>query len=422
MDAVGDQLDRDNDIRNELKNDAIAQCQRIGKWVDAILITGDIAHAGKQDEYTFARNWLRDLCEGLNCEPGKVFTVPGNHDVDRSVIQESPIVSALQNQIRRSSGIEDELARTLRDEKAANLLFAPIKAYNDFALGYESNCGFRRLWWQRDFRLSEAPIVLRIVGLTSTILSGPDDRRDSLFLGERQCTQPNRDGYVYLSLCHHPPDWFSDSARIEDRLIDRVKIQLFGHQHLQRVRGIEDCVRISAGALHPDRKETGWKPGYNLIWIEGRTDGGKSCARVKVYSREWRDTPRITFFDLPNANGRYPSEYTVPVYQIPPGSENGHRDDDASTQTGIPSSPRSPAPIDSIGQTMAIIDRELLLTFAGLSFSKKNEILGSLDLLEESDSDAPDHIRFLNALKKAQERGLWQELTTAVSQASVDGE
>lgn len=50
-------FDPDRDIRNELKIDLKAQTQKLGKS-DAILVTGDVAYAGKKAEYDDAALWL----------------------------------------------------------------------------------------------------------------------------------------------------------------------------------------------------------------------------------------------------------------------------------------------------------------------------------------------------------------------------
>ncbi len=60
-DIVGHELDRDNDVRNELKITATSLCETLAQKVDAILITGDIAFAGQGEEYEFAKDWLENL-------------------------------------------------------------------------------------------------------------------------------------------------------------------------------------------------------------------------------------------------------------------------------------------------------------------------------------------------------------------------
>jgi 3',5'-cyclic AMP phosphodiesterase CpdA len=68
-----------------------------GLTPDLVVITGDLAHAGKAEEYQLAREWLdRELWPVLTAdraEPlprGRLLLVPGNHDVDARRWTSSP--------------------------------------------------------------------------------------------------------------------------------------------------------------------------------------------------------------------------------------------------------------------------------------------------------------------------------------------
>src|SRR4051794_33157633 len=91
----GDIFDPDSDLRNELERDVVRlRGTRIEK-VDGILVTGDIAFAGKKEEYERASAWLERLCDLLGCARDNVWVVPGNHDVDREVIKNSETLRTL---------------------------------------------------------------------------------------------------------------------------------------------------------------------------------------------------------------------------------------------------------------------------------------------------------------------------------------
>ncbi len=61
--------------------------------------------------------------------------------------------------------------------------------------------------------------------------------------------------------------------------------------------------------------------------------------------------------------------------------------------------------------------RDVGLKFYSLSFSKKSEIAGRLDLLEEEDMGQPDFERFRRVFIRAHERGKLAELAAAVRAA-----
>ena len=61
--------------------------------------------------------------------------------------------------------------------------------------------------------------------------------------------------------------------------------------------------------------------------------------------------------------------------------------------------------------------RDLGLRFYRLSFSKKSEIAGRLELLENEDMCLPDYERFRRVLFRAQERGKLGAFADAVTTA-----
>jgi hypothetical protein len=62
--------------------------------------------------------------------------------------------------------------------------------------------------------------------------------------------------------------------------------------------------------------------------------------------------------------------------------------------------------------------RTLSIQYFKLTFSKKLEIAGGLDLFEEADTKLPDHERFRRVLLRARERNLLKELKGAIDSAT----
>ena len=85
----GDVYDLDADLRNELERDVVQIIQSKRLVVDGMLVTGDIAFAGQKEEFEIASEWLASLCDLVGCPREAVWTVTGNHDVDRKVIEDS---------------------------------------------------------------------------------------------------------------------------------------------------------------------------------------------------------------------------------------------------------------------------------------------------------------------------------------------
>lgn len=70
-------------LRNELLRDILRQCERLGP-PDVIAISGDVAFAAHPDEFTYATQWLDELCRQCGGNMESVFVCPGNHDVLRA--------------------------------------------------------------------------------------------------------------------------------------------------------------------------------------------------------------------------------------------------------------------------------------------------------------------------------------------------
>ena len=74
---------------------------RQGQRIDAVLFTGDMAFAGRPEEYDLAeRILLTPLMQRFGLSKEQIFVIPGNHDVDRSVVDpfaEEGLVKKLQS-------------------------------------------------------------------------------------------------------------------------------------------------------------------------------------------------------------------------------------------------------------------------------------------------------------------------------------
>ncbi len=77
-----------------------------------LVITGDISNSGEEDEFEKAEEFLEDLFQKLQIDKNKVLIVPGDHDINRSLLKK-------------------ELENSKTSKKAPNL-FIKYSYYNDF--------------------------------------------------------------------------------------------------------------------------------------------------------------------------------------------------------------------------------------------------------------------------------------------------
>ena len=176
----------------------------------------------------------------------------------------------------------------------------PISAYNSFARLYGCDVSPERPYWERDFPLRDGT-TLRLRGITTTFISGPHDdiNTHKMVYGGAQLQLLRQDNIRRVVIGHHPPSWTYEGDDA-DRIFSTMSVlQLFGHKHEQWFTRIGRGIRLIAGAMHPDRRESRWLPRYSLITI-----GVMSNREIafRVYPRRWSDE-EIMFIGDFNSEG-----------------------------------------------------------------------------------------------------------------------
>jgi DNA repair exonuclease SbcCD nuclease subunit len=396
-----------------LFQDARERADKIGP-IDAILVGGDIAFAGKPEEYAVALTWLRELADACRCGRDRIYVIPGNHDINRQTIIDSQAVQNAQQAILRATDQENELLKQLRHKDTGPALLAPLSAYNEFATNFWCQVFTpERLFWRVDVPFADS-VQLHIYGLTSTVLSGAgapdkrDDRPRDLYLSPQQTVLNPADNAVNLVMCHHPPEWLMDGAAAADAINNRASIHLFGHLHRQRVHRDRSYVTFYAGAVNPDRHEEHWKPGYNIIRLTlGKDTRGNPELQVEAHLLEWQTSP----------------EMFKPILDDDPDRSEVHVAD-VRLRNIRPPAPTVAVACATAGSTVRQVDaeaamseertRNIVLRFWNLDMSDRREISIKLKLIEPDDMNLPQPERYGRALLRAGERQLLEELATEI--------
>jgi predicted MPP superfamily phosphohydrolase len=269
----------------------------------AILVTGDVAFSGNgvvrppetvSREYDDARAWLVGLAGRLGLTENDVFTVPGNHDVNRGADKDRN-TKRLLDALR---GGQDGIDTALGEAGDRALLAGRMRGYLAFAKGFApariqpDQPDEQRLYWTHT---REAPggLLVRLVGLNTALLSSGDDDAGKLRLGKEQLrnTLPGEPAprELVIVLSHHPfSPWLADGVDAERWVEGSAHLHLSGHVHEAESRQIlrgsgARLVHVVAGAAHSD---PGGPPvhGYNLASVV-RVEGGK--LRLSVWPRRW---------------------------------------------------------------------------------------------------------------------------------------
>lgn len=405
--------DLDADVRNELVRDAKTLAKEFGSPA-GVLVTGDVAFSGQSEEYDQAASWLLELCRAVGCREENVWVVPGNHDVDRQLAQ-SKITKTLHETIRSKaeSAIDSELQEILTDQQSAAALLAPLKEYNAFAARFQCSLSANTPFWERDLQLS-CGTTIRLRGLCSALVSNADDEKGNIILGTAQASVPRTDGVHYLTLCHHPPDWLRDQDEILNQLEAKVRIQLFGHKHSQKIQTINETLRLTAGATHPDRTERDWVPMYNIIEIRRHDD---DRIGVRLFQRRWHRTEcRFVAEHEPKTEKIY---HEFIWLGCPPPLTNQPRQPESKSETTC-NTPKgshltTPAITGEEGEVTPPPNpkRRLTYRFLTLPFRHQIAVAQSLDLLKDQDRAMNEVSLFQELFKRAFEARLlaklWEE-------------
>jgi predicted phosphodiesterase len=421
---VGQPDDPNRALRNDMIEDVKIMRGRIGRSADGIIISGDIAYHGVSEEYDFAYKWLEsELCPAAGCTLANVFVVPGNHDVDRSQ-EAGPAQSAARQSLRTIAvrDLDNEVRQWLRDKTSANVIFGPLESYNRFAANFLCNlrpycdaddAAARELSSSEQpalpFARREVPLSdnsrLRIWGFSTVIVSDEHDGKDKMIIDPAAAQIEAEDGVSHMVVCHHPFNWLRNGGPFADRVNKVGKIQLFGHEHTQRMDEDKRYLRVRAGALQPARDEPDWKPGYNWLDIDvGRKDGKRALV-VQVWVR-MHETNRFLIVTDPDGKEVWENAYPLPDWTAPAASDSSSPIEESAEAVGVTMSPSEPA----------ISVRTVTLKFFKLKEHEQRRVIAQLELDREGDRELRDYEQVISAVRRAKAGGLLAKLDAVLDE------
>lgn len=296
-----------NDGNNEMKNrfiEDVKEYVEINGKIDYVFICGDIVFKGEDDEYILAGDYIDKICEAAGCTNEDVFTVPGNHDLNRkaegSKLREMLNI-ALADEERNNNFLDEVI---LKSSELRNAQFKAFEAYNRFAkkflcgeelmeqcvqnLGDISEEG--KLYYHERLSMSVGNFTVCIRGVNTALNCdawdwNTDDPKGHKNILPRRAYVLDEDKKqeVRIFMGHHPLPFLTSNKEVEDYLNRHYHIQIFGHVHKQNVEG-QNHVRVQSGAFDPPSAEF-YKPIYNILEINEKDD---THIVVKGTSQIWR--------------------------------------------------------------------------------------------------------------------------------------
>lgn len=284
----GGELETHDDVKERLLVDAASQVKDLGLSIDGIIVTGDVAYAGKSEEFKSAGHWLDRLANGVGCRETAVQVVPGNHDIDRDEI--SAGCKLMLDSILHSG--EAMFDKYLNNSADCETLYRKLGAYFDFAEGY--NCFLDKkggIASNKSFKLAPGRFI-RIMGLNSSLMCWSAEKEGDLFLGARQRVLPITSGEELVVLCHHPLHWFNDGKTAQKYIRNRARVLMTGHEHkpsvsLDTSKHGRDLLTIASGAAVPPHASEEYGYTYNILTFDW--DAHEDALKVSIVPRTWSD-------------------------------------------------------------------------------------------------------------------------------------
>jgi len=281
--------------------------------IDFIFVTGDVAFSGHPEEYRLARQFFADLLRTTGVPKSRLFIVPGNHDVDRSVISDQgrDIVNEPDSRQEVNSLLSDEISRAIVMQR--------FHGYQEFINDYLSkHLTFDSLHYFYVRKCRVAGKQMAILGLNSAWASTSDIERHKLLLGERQ-VRAALDGAqqtdIRIGLMHHPFECLRDFDRddSEPLLFKGCNFVLHGHLHRTGMTRLQAppnrTMIIGAGACY-DTLE--YPNAYNLVHLD--LSLGKGTIYLRAYSDRKGGFWTKDFLTYPEAPGEY--TFDLPVTML----------------------------------------------------------------------------------------------------------
>jgi len=282
---------RHDDVRDQLVTD-LSGLLDDKKHLDLILINGDVGYSGKEYEYDEAVSWIERLITVGRCDVTRVFTIPGNHDIDINLISES--AKLVHSELRKATPgkIQSALHKYAGEPEDRNAIFPKLSNYISFAHGYNSEFEKSDVprWIKQNYYIKPG-YCLRLIGMCSVQVSDLEDCQGKMVLGEKQYIFPEDHSVVTMTMIHHPLSWFKDKATASTYLDKRSAIVLTGHEHLAdlkkiiQLNGLEK-IEISAGAITDTESDGPFQFAYNLLEMDVLEEP-EVLVSMTVWPRVW---------------------------------------------------------------------------------------------------------------------------------------
>lgn len=279
-----------NIVFSALKDDIEKQ----GFKFDYIFFNGDLINRGNDlESYKLVvKEVIEPLLEITGLTKSELFMVPGNHEVDRNIINEF-----IDGNLTEKFSNRDILNLFIDKIEQQQQLLIRLDKYHNFVneMGIGKDYLHTRNPLFSTYILNEGDMKIGLACLNSSWGAyGGDDDYGKILLGERQvdnAINDLKDCDYKIAMVHHPVEWLKEFDResVYDRLIMGFNLVLTGHIHSQNYREIaydkHNTIFLKCAALFQGRSYNG----YSILRLDFSTN------EFEVLFREYFEGGRRVF-------------------------------------------------------------------------------------------------------------------------------
>ena len=276
-------LEKEN-ISVEKANIVEALTQDLKKHVDdntILCLTGDLIDKGGKefddpdDAYIILETILIDkILENNPKLKGKIFVVPGNHDINRDKIDsvsEAGLKSLLKAENSLNEFIISNRNKSNHLDRLANYLSWSKDFYSKYNKGETSN-------FDSSFIINVSGLKVGITCINSSWLCKDDDDKGNLLIGKNQIENSLKyikECNIKVALAHHPIEFTQkyDKDSVKSLLYKHYDLFLTGHVHELDAQYTKDLygdifVSIANSTVADNPKDKKFANGYSIIEFE----------------------------------------------------------------------------------------------------------------------------------------------------------
>lgn len=268
--------------------------ERIGRHglpaPQTVLVAGNLTYSAAAHEFVRASEWLSRLAETVHVGADRIFTVPGDRDVNTGADRRDRKLAALVRGVRDGKVRLDEVVEQVPNWAR---LETRLRGYLDFErLRRRGATRGKALWWSHG-EVVGTGLRLRLAGINTVLVSTGEDR-GKLVVGDDQLKSvlagPHEANDLIIALSNHPAGggWLADEAAVAAGLRSSAHVHL--HGRVPEV-GAEDWkathgVSLAAGAVRRPGPMQAPPRGfrYNCCAL---VRGGDGRCVLRVWTRGW---------------------------------------------------------------------------------------------------------------------------------------